>query len=121
MRTDPVQAAELDHLTGDQERQHQLPGPHDGRTTPVRCAQCRAGDAEQVLVRAHRVRVGRVVPAPPALFGDRAPHAFDRPGAQFGTAARARQQRHRPVDARPRVLADVRGGHQFGQFPVGEL
>jgi len=45
VRADPVQAAELDHLTGDQERQHQLPGPHHGRTTPVRCAQGRAGDS----------------------------------------------------------------------------
>ncbi|SFR14919.1 hypothetical protein SAMN04488564_10426 [Lentzea waywayandensis] len=121
MRADPVQAAELDHLTGDQERQHQLPGLHDGRTTPVRCAQGGSGDAEQVLVRAHRVRVCRVVPAPPALLGHRAPHALDRSGTQFGTAAGARQQRHRPVHARPRVLADVRGGDQFGQFPVRQL
>ncbi|MFI6101867.1 hypothetical protein ACIA8G_40490 [Lentzea sp. NPDC051213] len=45
MRADPVETAELDHLTGDQERQHQLPGLHHGRTTPVRCAQGRAGDS----------------------------------------------------------------------------
>ena len=35
MRADPVETTELDHLTGDQERQHQLPGLHDGRTTPT--------------------------------------------------------------------------------------
>ncbi|WP_319972359.1 hypothetical protein [Lentzea miocenica] len=45
MRTDPVQTAELDHLTGDQERQHQLPGLHHRGPTPVRCAQGGAGDS----------------------------------------------------------------------------
>ncbi|MDX8037363.1 hypothetical protein SK803_44820 [Lentzea sp. BCCO 10_0856] len=45
VRTDPVQTAELDHLTGDQERQHQLPGLHHRGPTPVRCAQGGAGDS----------------------------------------------------------------------------
>jgi hypothetical protein len=45
VRTDPVEPAELDHLTGDQERQHQLPGLHDRRPAPVRRAHGRAGDS----------------------------------------------------------------------------
>jgi hypothetical protein len=45
VRADPVQTAELDHLTGDQERQHQLPGLHDRRPTPVGCAQRGTGDS----------------------------------------------------------------------------
>ncbi|WP_162185722.1 hypothetical protein [Lentzea aerocolonigenes] len=121
MRTDPVEPAELDHLTGDQERQDQLPGLHHRGPAPVRCAQGSAGDSQKVLVRAHRVRVRRVVPVPPALLGHRAAHALDRSGAELGAAAGARQQRHRPVDARPRVLADVRGGDQLGQLPVRQL
>ncbi|SDG99073.1 hypothetical protein SAMN05216553_114105 [Lentzea fradiae] len=121
MGADAFEPAELDHLTGDQERQHQLPRLHHGRTAPVGCAQGGTGDAQQVLVRAHRVRVRGVVPAPPALLGDRAPHALDGPGAELGAAAGARQQRHRPVDAGPGVLTDVGGGHQLGQLPVGQL
>ncbi|WP_158102659.1 hypothetical protein [Lentzea kentuckyensis] len=45
MRANAVETTELDHLTGDQERQHQLPGLHHRRPAPVGCAQGRAGDS----------------------------------------------------------------------------
>jgi hypothetical protein len=45
VRANSVEAAELDHLTGDEERQHQLPGLHHRGPAPVRCAHGRAGDS----------------------------------------------------------------------------
>jgi hypothetical protein len=45
VRADSVEAAELDHLTGDQERQHQLPGLYHRRPAPVRCAKGGTGDS----------------------------------------------------------------------------
>ncbi|GAA3893473.1 hypothetical protein GCM10022243_67970 [Saccharothrix violaceirubra] len=83
---------------------------------PVGCAQHDAGDAQPVVEGAHLLREAGVVPVPAAFVGHGAAHAVDGSGAEFLAAVGAEGERHRPVDARPRVSAGVVGEDEFGEF-----